>query len=82
MPRRLHNWSYKNVTDFLNENGFQFYREAAGSHEAWIKFGNHKVPNRIVGIKFTSDAYGIKSMKRMVKESGIDQDIWIEWGSA
>jgi hypothetical protein len=82
MTRRLHNWSYGNVTDFLKENGFSFYKEVGGSHQAWIKRGNDKVPDGVVGVHFTSKSYLVVTMKRMIRESGIDEDAWIKWGSS
>jgi predicted RNA binding protein YcfA (HicA-like mRNA interferase family) len=82
MTRRLHNWSYNNVTDFLKENGFSFYKEVGGSHEAWIKRGDNKVPDRVVGMHFTSKIYLIGTMKRMIRESGIGEDEWIKWASS
>jgi hypothetical protein len=82
MTRRLHNWSYDNVTDFLRENGFSFYKEVGGSHQAWIKRGEHEVPDRIVGMHFTSKSYLLGTMKRMIRESGIEQDVWIKWGNS
>ncbi len=37
--RRFNNWSYRNVTDFIKENGFSFFEELPCSHERWVKFG-------------------------------------------
>jgi hypothetical protein len=82
MPRRLHNWSYKNVTDFLKLNGFRFYKEVGGSHEAWVKRGNEKNSNRIVGINFTSGSYPVGTMKRMIRESGVGEDKWVKWDNS
>jgi hypothetical protein len=82
MARRLHNWSYNNVTDFLKEKGFTFYREVGGSHQAWIKRGKDKAPDRIIGINFTHGSYLVGTMKRMIRESGIDQDVWIKWSGS
>lgn len=82
MTRRSHNWSYDNVTDFLKENGFSLYKEIGGSHQAWIKRGNDKVPDRIVGMHFTSKSYLVGTMKRMIRESGIDEGMWIKWGGS
>jgi len=82
MARRLHNWSYYEVTDFLKENGFTFYKEVGGSHEAWIKPGKDDVPDTIVGLHFTHTNYHVETMKRIVRKSGIDEEIWIKWGSS
>jgi hypothetical protein len=56
MSRRLYNWSYDNLTDFLKENDSAFYREVDGSHDAWIKHGDDNGPDKIVGIYFTDAA--------------------------
>jgi hypothetical protein len=82
MSRRLHNWSYDNVTDFLKESGFTFYREVGGSHEAWIKYGKDEVPDRIIGMHFTHSSYSVGTMKRMIHACGIDEDEWIKWGGS
>jgi len=82
MARRLHNWNYDNVTDFLKENGFSFYKEVGGSHEAWIKRGQDEVPDRIVGMNFTHGSYLLGNMKRMIAASGIEEDAWIKWSGS
>lgn len=82
MSKRLHNWNYHNVTDFLNENGFTFYREVGGSHQAWIKSGDLEVEDRIVGLHFTHGSYNLGAMKRMIYASGIDEAEWLKWGSS
>lgn len=79
MARRLHNWNYNNVADFLKENGFSFYKEVGGSHQAWIKPGNETVPDRIVGMHFTHGNYHINTMKRMILQSGIEESEWLKW---
>lgn len=82
MARRLHNWNYNRVTDFLIANGYSFYREVGGSHEAWIKRGKDGELDTVVGIHFTHKSYHINAMKRMIKESGLAQEVWIKWGKS
>ena len=82
MPRRLKNWSYQDVTNFLKENGFSFRKEASGSHQAWIKRGKNNQPDIIVGVNFCHDGYPIGTMKRMIRESGIDEKEWIKWAGS
>ena len=82
MTRRLHNWSYNDVTDFLRVNGFSFYKEVGGSHEAWIRRGKDETPDKIVGMHFTTKSYLVKAMKRIIRESGIDEGEWIKWASS
>jgi hypothetical protein len=82
MTRRLHNWTYLNVTDFLMANGFTFFREEGGSHQSWIKRGENGLPNIIVGVHFTRTSYLVKTVKRIIKQSGIDEEEWIKWASS
>ena len=78
MVRRLHNWSYRDVIGFLKENGFTFYKEFGGSHEAWIKHGYDAESHRIVEVNFTRRSYAVRTLKTMIRQSGIDQDEWIK----
>jgi len=82
MTRRLHNWNYGNVTEFLKENGFSFFKELAGSHEHWIKHGQDGTPDRIVEVNFTHRSYPVPTLKTMIRQSGIAQDDWIEWAGS
>ena len=79
MPRRLRNWSYNEVTDFLSENGFSFLKELGGSHQAWVKRGE---PDRIVNVNFTHRSYPIKTLKTMIRQSGIDETEWRRWAES
>jgi hypothetical protein len=82
MPRRLHNWNYNDVKDFLKENGFSFLKELGGSHQAWIKRGNDGEPDRRVEVNFTHSSYPILTLKTMIQQSGSDQKAWIKWGNS
>jgi len=82
MTRRLYNWSYRDVTEFLKENGFSFFKELEGSHEAWIKHGEDNVPDRIVEVNFTHGSYPPRTLKTMIRQSGIVQDEWIKWAKS
>jgi hypothetical protein len=72
MPRRLRNWNYAEVTDFLKENGFSFHKELGGSHQAWIKRGENNDPDRRVEVNFAHSSYPILTLKNMIHQSGID----------
>jgi hypothetical protein len=82
MPRRLHNWNYRQVTDFLRENGFRFLKELGGSHQAWSKRGEHGEVDVVVEVNFTHTAYPPKALKRFIRQSRIDADEWISWGGS
>lgn len=82
MTRRLYNWTYQDVTAFLKENGFSFFKELEGSHEAWIRFGENGGPDRIVEVNFSHRSYPLRTLKIMIRQSGLGQDEWIKWGSS
>ena len=82
MTRRLYNWTYQDVTAFLKEHGFSFFKELEGSHEAWIRIGENGGPDRIVEVNFSHRSYPPRTLKIMIRQSGLDQDEWIKWGSS
>lgn len=77
--RRLHNWTYRNLTDFLKENGFSFLKELGGSHQQWIKRGTDNAPDRVLEIYFRHNAYPIGTMKTFIHKSGIPEREWLAW---
>ena len=82
MARGLRNWSYREVTDFLKENGFSFLKPLKGSHQAWIKYGENGEPGRIVEVNLPSDSYLPKTLRTMIRKSGIEQEKWIRWAGS
>jgi hypothetical protein len=82
MTRELHNGSYQHVTDFLKENGFSFFEELKGSRLAWIKLQDGGDPDRIVEISFRHDSYPEKTIKGIIRQSGIVEKEWIEWAGS
>jgi predicted RNA binding protein YcfA (HicA-like mRNA interferase family) len=72
---------YRDVTDFLKEKGFSFFREAGGSHQQWIKRGTGKKSDRIVGVNFTHKSYPVKTLMRMIRASGIAEENWLGWAA-
>lgn len=82
MPRRLHNWNYNQVIDFLKDNGFHFNKPLKGSHEVWAKKAENGEPDKRVEVNFTSDSYPGLTLKTMIRQSGIDQNEWIKWGGS
>ena len=79
MTRNLNNWGYREVTDFLTENGFRFLEPLKGSHQAWVKLSDKGEPGWIVEVSFRSDSYPVGTMKTMIKDSGIDEKRWRKW---
>jgi hypothetical protein len=82
MTRKLRNWNYRNVTDFLRKNGFSYLKPLKGSHQAWIKRGENDGPDRIVEVSLPSDSYPPKTMNTMIRKSGIPRDEWIKWAGS
>jgi predicted RNA binding protein YcfA (HicA-like mRNA interferase family) len=79
MPNRLNNWSYRDLINFLKHHGFAYEHAvpAEGSHEAWIKH-----PDVVVNVSIPKDAYSVSTLKIMIRQSGIDQDHWLEWANS
>lgn len=77
MPRGLRNWNYKDVIKFLKENGFTFYEERDGSHEAWVKSVAEKEAY-VVEVNFIkgAKAYPPKTLETMIRQSGIEKKKW------
>jgi predicted RNA binding protein YcfA (HicA-like mRNA interferase family) len=82
MPRRLYNWSYRNVVDFLKENGFTFLKPLRGSHERWIRRDGNSTVNATVEVNITNRSYPVKTLKMMIRQSRIDEADWMKWGGA
>ena len=79
MTNILYNWTYRDVTRFLKENGFRYFEPLRGSHEAWIKLGANGEPKRIVEVNLAKKSYKPKTLKTMIRQSGITQNEWIKW---
>jgi hypothetical protein len=78
MQTRLYNWTYRDVTKFLEEKGFGFYEDLEHA-KSWAKLRDNGKPDRFVEIKFTQGFYTSKALNKMIRQSGIDQDEWIKW---
>ena len=76
MAKGLNNWCYKDVCEFLKENGFTFLEFRKGSHEAWIKKEN----NAVVEINVHgSKSFTIRTLETMIRQSKIDKKVWRDW---
>jgi predicted RNA binding protein YcfA (HicA-like mRNA interferase family) len=82
MSRKLTNWNYRKVTNFLTEQGFKYQKPLKGSHQAWIKHGEHGAPARRVEVSIPYNSYHPKTVKNMIRQSGIDKTTWFEWGGS
>jgi hypothetical protein len=81
MAKMLHNWTYRDVTKYLGEMGFDFY-EDLGHSQSWVKLLENGEPDRFVEIKFTQGFYSSKALNKMIRQSGINPALWIKWGNA
>jgi hypothetical protein len=82
MVRRLHNWRYRDVIGFLKKRGFIFYKELGGSNEKWIKGDADGDIHRVVEVNFTRGSYHVMTLKKIIRQSGINQNEWIKWNGS
>jgi len=80
MPKKLNNWSYQRVTDFLKEHGFMFFDELKG-RRVWTKLQDGE-PDKFVELNVRSDKYSARTMKGIIRQSGIVEEDWVEWASS
>ncbi len=78
MTKKLNNWSYRDVTDFLKENGFSFFENLKDNNQAWIKTGWIGEPQRIVELRFRRDTYPVSTLRRIIRQSGIQEGKWLK----
>lgn len=69
MAKTFFNWTYRDVTNFLDEKGFDFYEDLEHS-QSWVKLQHNGEPDRFVEIKFTQGFYTSKALKKMIRQSG------------
>ncbi len=78
MPNGLFNWTYRDVVEFLKENGFKFGHEKFGSHEAWINIKTQAV----VDINFHGQkSFRPRTFETMIRQSKINKKVWRDWAS-
>jgi len=80
MPRKLTNWSYQSVTDFLKEHGFVFFEELKG-RRIWTLLQDGE-PDRFVELSIRSKKDSLRTMKSIIRQSGIIEADWIEWAGS
>lgn len=75
MPRGLNNWTFVEVKSFLNEFGFRL-SHVEGSHYFYV--GSYEGEVHQVCVPFHgSKSIHPKTMKSIVRQSGIPQDEWV-----
>lgn len=77
MARGISNWTYKEVIEFLKENGFSYLESRKGSHEAWLCVKT----NAIVEVNFhgNNHTYPERTLETMIRQSQIDKKTWRKW---
>lgn len=65
---RLGGFRYREITKRLKMFGFEFHRQAAGSHEIWI----HPVTRRFTTIPNHSGDMPEGTLRAVLKQAGID----------
>lgn len=79
MPRSLYHWTYEDVAEFLTAKDFEFFDDIEGVGKAWMNFNDIGEPNRMVEVKYIPGFYKPKTLKRMIRQSGISEDEWLKW---
>ena len=75
----LTNWTYPLVAQFLAEHGFEAYKPSSDTYQAFIKYAPDGTPDKIVEVTFTQGVYRPKTLKTMIKQSGLSEADWSAW---
>lgn len=77
MPRGLNNWTFKDIVDFLKENGFR-ETHSRGSHFYYV--GRFAGNTRQTHIQFHGQkSIHPRTLKSVIRQSGIPQEKWLNW---
>jgi hypothetical protein len=79
MVRTLSKWTYRDVTDFLQQKGFSFFEDVESVGQAWMSFHDNGEPDRVIEIRVTRGFYKSKALKRIIRQSGIPEEEWLKW---
>jgi hypothetical protein len=71
-------WTYRDVTSFLEKNGFDLY-EVLEQFQFWVKVHRKDEQDRFVEVEFTQGLYTEKAIARIIRQSGIDKNKRIKW---
>jgi predicted RNA binding protein YcfA (HicA-like mRNA interferase family) len=70
---RLAGFRYREIVRKLKHNGFEFDRQAAGSHEIWF----NRLTNRYTTIPNHPGDMPEGTLRAILKQAGIDPEIFI-----
>lgn len=74
MPNGINNWTYRDVVDFLKENGFSL-NHTKGSHIFYIGFYN-KIQRHVCVPLHGNTAIKPRTIKGIIAQSGIPKEKW------
>ncbi|HCA43171.1 MAG TPA: addiction module toxin, HicA family [Bacteroidetes bacterium] len=70
---KLSGFKYREIIKKLKKNGFEFHRQAAGSHEIWYNSNNNKyttIPNH-------SGDIPEGTLRAILKQADLDVDLFL-----
>ncbi len=71
---RLAGFRYRDVVQRLKRSGFEFYRQAAGSHELW----HNPTTNRYTTIPNHPGDLPEGTLRAILKQADIDPDVFLK----
>jgi len=81
MARRLRNWTFKDVVDFLKDHDFYLSEYGSGSHYVHFVSRDKKFTVEVNRIH-RGKSYPIRTLETMIQNSGISKKEWIKWISS
>lgn len=76
---KITSWTYRTVTKFLAENDFSFSEAFNGAHETWVRLLPNGEPDRFVLIPFNNGFFTEKQLKKMIGQSNLPEEVWMNW---
>jgi predicted RNA binding protein YcfA (HicA-like mRNA interferase family) len=70
---RLSGFKYREIVNLLKKFGFEFYRQAAGSHEIWY----NPQTNRFITIPNHTGDMPEGTLRAILKQAGINTDVFL-----
>ncbi len=71
---RLSGFSYRDIIKILKKFGFEFYRQAAGSHEIWYS----PATNRFTTIPNHSGDMPEGTLRAILKQAGVEAEDFLK----
>lgn len=71
---RLSGFRYREIVKILKKLGFEFHRQAAGSHEIWF----NQQTNRFTTIPNHAGEMPEGTLRAILRQAGVDQDQFLD----